>query len=89
MSCNLCHELTGHKERCPMLIRVEWDTETPNDSVWEKLTRTLLDQWAEAREETMTDLHAENHRALVRRLRQKLDDGDPMTVLDVINQEGA
>lgn len=45
MSCNLCHEQTGHSANCSTLIPVKWDTSRLDSSVWEVLCREIFEEW--------------------------------------------
>lgn len=85
MACNLCHEIDGHKETCPTLIRVEWQS---SGSIWETLARALFDEFVSASQAALTDRGSpddeRNLDAFVRHCKRALEDGDPYTVLELI-----
>jgi len=89
MACNLCHETSGHKETCPVLIRVEWDASRHiPGSIWETLARTLFDEFVSASYASLADRGSPDDEqkldAFVRHCRQSLDDGDPYTVIELL-----
>lgn len=85
MACNLCHGVGEHKDTCPTLIRVEWES---SGSIWETLARALFDEFVSASYAALTDRgSSEDERKLdsfVRHCRQALDDGDAYTVVELL-----
>lgn len=85
MACNLCHSPDGHTKTCPTQIRVEWQS---SGSIWETLTRTLFDLYAESEKSEIVrygsaeDAHTFD--VFVRHCKQALDDGDPYTVVQLM-----
>jgi hypothetical protein len=71
MSCNLCHEKTGHKPTCPTMIPVQWDT-SRDSSAWEVLCREVFEGW-------VSDSLYENDgdwQRTSRLIRQHIEDGN-------------
>lgn len=72
MSCNLCHEQTGHKPNCSMMIPVKWDVPRSDSSSWEVLCREVFAEW-------ITDSVMENDgdwQRTTRIVQQHIEDGN-------------
>lgn len=85
MACNLCHEPTGHKDSCPTLIPVLWES---SGSAWETLARTLFDALVSAEQAAIVDRgSAEDKRRLdefVQDCKRAFDDGDAYGVIQLL-----
>ncbi len=85
MACNLCHSADGHKDTCPTRIRVEWQS---SGSIWEALARTLFVMYADVEKSQIVEYgsHGDTQTfdVFVRHCKQALDDGDPYTVIQLI-----
>lgn len=85
MACNLCHEVNGHKDTCSTKIRVEWES---SGSIWETLGRRLFGMYVNVEKAVIVrygsaeDAHTFD--VFVRHCNQALDDGDPYTVVQLI-----
>lgn len=85
MACNLCHGIDGHKDTCPTLIRVEWQS---SGSIWETLARALFAEFVTASYASLTAKGSPDDErkldAFVRHCTQALEDGDPYTVVELL-----
>jgi hypothetical protein len=80
MSCNLCHDETGHKDTCPTLIRVDWTTNRSEGSMWELLSREIFDEYID------TCVHETDSSWIdaTRLMRQHIEDGDPYSAYNLL-----
>lgn len=83
MACNLCHETNGHREKCPTLILVDWNTSgarSESVSAWEAFARALFlayeDDCLSETDQTWKDC--------MRLCRQYVDDGDPFSAYMIL-----
>lgn len=92
MSCNLCHELTGHKPTCPTLIRVDWLTAHSNSPTYEVLARKLFDMYVDSESAVIGERGSSEDelrlRELAHKIRASFEAGQPAAVLAFLKQEG-
>jgi len=92
MSCNLCHEPTGHKPACPTLIRVDWLTNSANSPTYEVIARKLFDKFADAElfliGERGSSEDENKFNEIAAQVRAAFDVGKPEDVLTLLTREG-